>query len=300
MSQGSIKLGVAAALAGALAWLPASLSAPASGVQPVPPTIVLVHGAWAGPDGWDKVTAKLQADGYPTSTPALDLLSTSDDVATVRARLDAIPGDKILVGHSYGGSVVAQAAAGRGDVLALVYTAAFVPRAGQSLIDLGAGYLPPAALQPGHLTFLGAPFASPSLITPEFFRADFAADLNPKLAAQLSDQQRPTSFGLFFEPAGPVGSQPAWYAISAMDRMVDPALQRDLATRIGAHTVTFDDASHAGGYTHYATRLVKLIEQAAMASASPRSCREHPATVRVNRSACSEGGRPGSDLRPRR
>ena len=183
-------------------------------------------------------------------------------MAIVRAHLDAIPGDKILVGHSYGGSVIAQAAAGRSDVSALVYTAAFVPSEGQSLIDLGAGYLPPAALQPGHLVFVGEPFASPSLIAPEFFRADFAADLNPKLAAKLSDQQGPTSFGLFFEPAGPVGSQPSWYAVSGLDRMVDPRLQRDTAIRIGANTVTFDEASHAGGYTHYATRLANLIERA--------------------------------------
>ena len=346
--------------------------ASAAGQPHARPTIVLVHGAWAGPAGWDEVTAKLHKDGYPTATPALGLLSSYQDVAIVRAQLDAIPGDKILVGHSYGGSVIAQAAAGRSDVSALVYTAAFVPSEGQSLIDLGAGYLPPAALQPGHLIFLGEPFASPSLIAPEFFRADFAADLSPKLAAKLSGQQGPTSFGLFFEPAGPVGrpavvvrglgpgphggsapparhghqdrrqhrhlrrgqprrwlhplrdpprqphrtrgvgepfaspsliapeffradfaadlspklaanlsgqqgptsfglffepagpvgDQPSWYAVSGLDRMVDPRLQRDTAISIGAHTVTFDEASHAGGYTHYATRLTNLIERA--------------------------------------
>jgi pimeloyl-ACP methyl ester carboxylesterase len=165
--------------------------------------------------------------------------------------------------------VISQAAAGRADVLGLVYTAAFVPDAGQSLIDLGAGYLPPAALQPGHLAFLGTPFASPSLIASEFFRADFAADLSPKLASVLSAQQGPTSFGLFFEPAGPVAwhTLPSWYAVSGLDRMVDPALQRDLARRIGATTVTFDEASHAGGFTHYATRLVKLVEAAVIATA---------------------------------
>ncbi len=241
-----------------LTWTGVPGVASAAGQPHARPTIVLVHGAWAGPAGWDEVTAKLHKDGYATATPALGLLSSYQDVAIVRAQLDAIPGDKILVGHSYGGSVIAQAAAGRSDVSALVYTAAFVPSEGQSLIDLGAGYLSPAALQPGHLTFLGAPFASPSLIAPEFFRADFAADLSPKLAAKLSDQQRPTSFGLFFEPAGAVGSQPSWYAVSGLDRMVDPRLQRDTAIRIGAHTVTFDEASHAGGYTHYATRLTNL------------------------------------------
>jgi pimeloyl-ACP methyl ester carboxylesterase len=234
------------------------------------PTIVLVHGAWAGPAGWSDVATGLQKDGYKTSTPGLGLLSSYADVAIIQATLDAIAGDKILVGHSYGGSVISQAAAGRSDVRALVYTAAFVPDAGESLIALGAGYLPPAALQPGHLVFLGEPFASPSLIAPEFFRDDFAADLNPKLAAQLREQQGPTSFGLFFEPAGPVAwhNLPTWYAVSGLDRMVDPALQQDLAARIGATTVVFDDASHAGGYTHYATRFVKLIEQAAQAPAN--------------------------------
>jgi pimeloyl-ACP methyl ester carboxylesterase len=233
------------------------------------PTIVLVHGAWAGPDGWDTVVAGLQKDGYRTSTPALGLQSTYADVAIVRNALDAIPGNKILVGHSYGGSVISQAAAGRTDVLGLVYTAAFVPDAGETLIGLGAGYQPPAALQPGHLVFLGEPFASPSIIAPDVFRSDFAADLNPKLASQLAGQQVPTSFGLFFEPAGPVAwhALPSWYAVSGLDQMIDPALQRFLAARMGATTVTFDEASHAGGYTHYSARLVKLIEAAATATA---------------------------------
>ena len=254
---------LAVALFCLLAWLPAALVGSASAAPSTKPTIVLVHGAWAGPAGWDETAGKLRADGYVVRTPALGLISSYDDVATVPAELDAIRGNKILVGHSYGGSVVTQAAAGRSDVTALVYAAAFVPAEGQSLIDLGVGYQPPAALQPGHLTFLGAPFASPSLITDGFFRDDFAADLNPKLAARLSAQQQPTSFGLFFEPAGPVGTQPSWYAVSALDRMIDPDLQRAIASRIGATTITFDDASHAGGYTHYATRFVKLIEQAA-------------------------------------
>ena len=254
---------LAAALAG-LALLPAA--ALAQRVEAASrPTIVLVHGAWAGPAGWEQVVAGLDKDGYATSTPTLGLQSSYADVAIVQATLDIIPGDKILVGHSYGGSVISQAAAGRADVLGLVYTAAFVPDAGETLIGLGAGYESPAALQPGHLVFLGAPFASPSLIAPEFFRSDFAADLSPKLASRLSSQQGPTSFGLFFEPAGPVGwhSLPSWYAVSGLDRMVDPALQRDLAARIGATTVVLDEASHAGGFTHYSTRLVKLIEAAA-------------------------------------
>ena len=258
---------LAAAIAG-LAMLPAAALAQRVDAASRP-TIVLVHGAWAGPAGWEQVVAGLDKDGYATSTPTLGLQSSYADVAIVQATLDTIPGNKILVGHSYGGSVISQAAAGRTDVLGLVYTAAFVPDAGETLIGLGAGYQPPAALQPGHLVFLGAPFASPSLIAPEFFRSDFAADLSPKLASRLSSQQGPTSFGLFFEPAGPVGwhSLPSWYAVSGLDRMVDPALQSDLAARIGATIVVLDEASHTGGYTHYSARFVKLIEAAADATA---------------------------------
>jgi pimeloyl-ACP methyl ester carboxylesterase len=232
------------------------------------PAIILVHGAWAGPSGWDKVAAALHKDGYTTATPTLGLASLNDDTATVRAALDSIPGKKILVGHSYGGTVISNAAYGRSDVLGLVYTAAFVPDEGDSLLSLGEGYQPPAALP--HLIWAGAPFASPSLIDPSYFREDFAQDLSPKLAATLSAQQQPTDFSIIITPSGPVAwhTLPSWYAISGVDRMVDPALQRAMAQRIGATSVEFDDASHAGGFTHYSSRFVKLIEQAAQATAN--------------------------------
>ncbi len=76
------------------------------------PTIVLVHGAFASPEGWSKVADALHKDGYQTATPALGLVSVSDDVAIVQATLDSIPGDKILVGHSYGGFVIPTPPAG--------------------------------------------------------------------------------------------------------------------------------------------------------------------------------------------
>ena len=235
---------------------------------PKKPTIVLLHGAWAGPSGWDEVEAGLHKDGYATVTPTLGLASLDGDVATVRAKLDEIPGKKILVGHSYGGAVISNAAYGRPDVLGLVYTAAFVPDEGESLLDLGEGYQPPAALP--HLIFSGPPFASPSLIDSAYFREDFAQDLSPKPAATLSAQQRPTDFSIFVTPSGPVAwhSLPSWYAVSGADRRIDPAMQRAMAQRIGATTAEFDDASHAGGYTHYSTRFVRLIEQAALVTVS--------------------------------
>jgi pimeloyl-ACP methyl ester carboxylesterase len=230
------------------------------------PTIVLVHGAFASPDGWSKVANALHKDGYQTATPTLGMASVSEDVATVRSTLDSIAGDKILVGHSYGGFVITNAASGRDDVLGLVYTAAYVPDTGETINDLEVGYTPG--------TFLAHLVPAPSLPfvidDPQFFPQDFAQDLNPRLAAQITAQQRPSSVFIFDTPSGPGAWKviPSWYAISGADRAIDPNLQRFMAERAGSTTVQFDDASHVGGLTHYSTRFVKLIEQAVDATAS--------------------------------
>ena len=160
---------------------------------------MLVHGAFASPAGWDGVAAALHKDGYQTATPALGLASVSDDVAIVRSTLDSIPGDKILVGHSYGGFVITNAASGRSDVRGLVYTAAYVPDSGETITSLSVGYAPGAFL--AHLVF--APSFPIVIVDPQFFPEDFAQDLNPKLGAEIAAQQRPTSLGLFVTPSGP-------------------------------------------------------------------------------------------------
>jgi pimeloyl-ACP methyl ester carboxylesterase len=230
------------------------------------PTIVLVHGAWAGPAGWDQVVRVVQKHGYTTVTPTLDLLSVSGDVATVRTALDGIEGDKILVGHSYGGFVISGASAGRSDVLGLVYTAAFVPDEGDSIISLGEGYVPPAVLP--HLAFTGEFFNSPSYIAPPFFHSTFAADLSPEQANAMNAEQRPANAPLLGTPSGQVGwhALPSWYALSGQDLVIDPALQLFMAERIGATTIEFADASHVGGFTRYAKRFADLIEEAVAAT----------------------------------
>jgi pimeloyl-ACP methyl ester carboxylesterase len=224
------------------------------------PTVVLVHGAFASPAGWSRVAGALHKDGYQTATPALGLVSAADDVAIVRSTLDSIPGEKILVGHSYGGFVITNAACGRNDVRGLVYTAAYVPDNGETINSLSVGYTPGAFL--AHLVF--APSFPFVLVDPQFFPDDFAQDLNPKLGAEIAAQQRPTSLGLFGTPSGPAAwhAVPSWYAVSAHDRAIDPALQRFMAQRAGSTTIEFSAASHVGGLTHYAARFVKLIEQA--------------------------------------
>jgi pimeloyl-ACP methyl ester carboxylesterase len=230
------------------------------------PTIVLVHGAFASPAGWDQVADALQKDGYQTASPALGMVSVSDDVAAVRSTLDSIPGDKILVGHSYGGFVITNAASGRTDVRGLVYAAAYVPDSGETINGLGVGYTPGTFL--AHLQLAPAyPFVA---VAPQFFPQDFAQDLNPKLGAEIAAEQRPSSLAIFETPSGPAAwhAIPSWYAVSNHDRAIDPALERFMAQRAGSTTVEFSAGSHVAALTHYAARFVKLIEQASDATAT--------------------------------
>jgi pimeloyl-ACP methyl ester carboxylesterase len=252
---------LATAAVAALVSVVFTIAAPAQASTPRP-TIVLVHGAFSGSSAWNEVAAGLRKDGYTTVAPALTLSGLSADVATVRAALDATPGPKIVVGHSYGGLVVSNAATGRADVVGLVFTAAFLPDDGDTIVGLGTGYAPASFLAPGHLVVDQNGVAT---ITPANYREDFAQDLNPKLAGSMAAAQTPTSLSILFTPSGPPAWRdlPSWYAVSGADRVIDPALQRAMATRAGSTVVTFDDASHSGGFTHYSSRFVKLVEKAA-------------------------------------
>ena len=234
------------------------------------PTIVLVHGAWAGPSSWASVVHRLRDEDFRTVTPTLGLTSLAGDVATVNAVLNQIPGKKILVGHSYGGAVISGASSGRSDVLALVYSAAFVPDAGDSLASLGAGFNPSGVIP--HLLWAGPPFAPGSLasIDPAFFPQFFAQDLPVAQAAALCAAQRPIAFiPVFVTPSGPVGwhTIPSWYQVSGADRMIDPAQERFMAARAGSTTIEFPTASHVGGITVYTKQFSQLIERAVEATA---------------------------------
>jgi len=233
------------------------------------PTIVLVHGAWAGPASWDDVVRRLNDEGFRTATPTLALTSLSGDVASVDAVLNQIPGKKVLVGHSYGGAVISGASYGRSDVSALVYSAAFVPDAGDTLQGLGTGFAPSGVIS--HLVWTGAPFGLGSLagIDPLYFSEFFAQDLPAGQAEALNDAQRPIAFiPVFVTPSGPVGwhTIPSWYQVSGADRMIDPNEERFMAARAGSTTVEFPTASHVGGITIYSKQFAQLIERAVEAT----------------------------------
>jgi len=233
------------------------------------PTIVLVHGAWAGPSSWDSVVRRLNDDGFRTVTPTLGLTSLQGDVAIVDAVLNQIPGKKVLVGHSYGGAVISGASAGRTDVSALVYAAAFVPDAGDTLAGLGTGFNQSGVI--AHLVWTGTPFGFGSLagIDPAYFAQFFAQDLPAARAQALNSAQRPIAFiPVFVTPSGPVGwhTIPSWYQVSGADRMIDPNEERFMAARAGSTTIEFHTASHVGGITLYSQQFTQLVERAVEAT----------------------------------
>src|SRR6202011_1652167 len=132
--------------------------APATGNAPKP-TIVVVHGAWADTSSWDGVIQRLQADGYTVYAPPNPLQGLAYDPAFLADFLHTISGPIVLVGHSYGGAVITNAATGDPQVKALVYVDAFAPAQGQSLAQLLAAH-PGSCVVPANLNvvpFPGAP-----------------------------------------------------------------------------------------------------------------------------------------------
>jgi pimeloyl-ACP methyl ester carboxylesterase len=202
------------------------------------PTVVLVHGAWADSSSWDGVVERLLRDGYPVAVFATPLRSLSGDSGALRDYLAAVSGPIVLVGHSYGGAVITNAAAGNASVRALVYVDAFAPAAGQPIAVLAG---PDSALtNPAILQFVpaGAPTPTTDLyIDKGLFPAAFANDLPPAKARILAVTQRPLTYGALTEPSGaPAWSAiPSWYEIGTKDKVIPAAAQKQMATAIGAH-----------------------------------------------------------------
>src|SRR5947209_415741 len=135
----------------------ALMIASAASADAVKPSIVLVHGAFADGSSWSKVIPILEGDGYTVTAVQIPLTSLPDDVATTKRVIDAQKTPVVVVGHSYGGAVITDAAAGNSNVKALVYVAAFAPDAGEAVAAVGAKFAPPAlstALVPDAAGFL--------------------------------------------------------------------------------------------------------------------------------------------------
>jgi pimeloyl-ACP methyl ester carboxylesterase len=242
-------------------------------VQPPKPTIVLVHGAFADASGFDGVIDRLRRDGYTVRAAPNPLLGLQFDAATVRGFLDSIEGPKILVGHSYGGAVITQAASGDPDVKALVYLAALAPARGESLEQLFMRHVahpvPPLAeaLVPVKVSQPDGTTRMDVYLDPSQFRARFAADLPPAVVADLAATQRPLSAAALTDKVTVTPAWktiPSWYLVSGQDNGMSPDLERFMADRMHAHTSQVD-SSHAVYLSHPAA-VADLVSEAARAT----------------------------------
>ncbi len=245
----------------------AAVTSPATTPSAVKPTVVLVHGAWADSSSWDGVIDRLRRAGYPVVAAADPLEGVAQDSAAVASLLRSIPGPIVLVGHSYGGAVITNAAAGNANVKALVYIAAFAPDEGESVNDLihmkVAHPLPDLPVVPYPVQNANGTTDTNVIIDRAKFRQVFAGDVNPTIAAEMAATQRPAASGAVTEPSPHAAwhTIPSWYLVAKQDQALAPDVERFMAARAHAHTVEAD-GSHAVMVSHPDT-VTHLIETAA-------------------------------------
>ncbi|GAA3362164.1 alpha/beta hydrolase [Streptomyces antimycoticus] len=267
-----------AVLAGSLAALAAlSLAAttPATAAKAAhrpaekKPTVVLVHGAFADSSSWNGVIKRLRHAGYPVLAPANPLRGLAGDAAYLHSVLKSVQGPIVLVGHSYGGAVISEAAVGDPDVKALVYIAAFAPDKGESALGLSNKY-PGSTLGE---TLNSVPFPLPDggtgtdlYIKPEKFHDQFAADVPAAQTDLMAATQRPVAASALEEKATTPAwkTVPSWYLLATQDKNIPPVAQRFMADRAHSHTVEIN-ASHAVSVSH-PQAVTNLIDQAATAT----------------------------------
>jgi pimeloyl-ACP methyl ester carboxylesterase len=248
---------------------PGSSPVPGSGGGPKP-TIVLVHGAWADASSWDQVIGQLQENGFTAYAPPNPLRGVSYDSAYLKDFLSTIPGPIVLVGHSYGGFVITNAATGNPDVKALVYVDAFIPDQGETVQGLTDAQ-PGSCIGENALTFV--PYPDPAVpgdvdvyLKPSLVPSCFANGLPPSQAAVIAATERPLAASALQEPSGPPAWKtiPSWDVIGTADHALPPAEQLFMAKRAGAH-ITEVNAGHLSMIADPQT-VAQVIEQAAQAT----------------------------------
>jgi pimeloyl-ACP methyl ester carboxylesterase len=224
--------------------------------------VVLVHGAFADGSGWEAVAHILLNDGYEVSVVQHPETSYADDQKYTKAAIDAMGGPVVLVGHSYGGSVITEAG-NHANVAALVYIAAFALDEGESCASIEQA-LPQAskAFKPDS--------NGNWWIGQEHFAADFAADIPKDQAAFMAVSQVPISADAFTHKVSKPAwkSKPTWYMVATADRSINPEQERMMAKRAGATTVEVN-SSHVA-YMSHPRETAKLIEEAATSASAHR------------------------------
>jgi pimeloyl-ACP methyl ester carboxylesterase len=237
----------------ALAAAPAEQGA----APPVKPTIILVHGAFEDGSAWGRVIAGLQSQHYNVVAAQLPLSSLANDVQATRRVVEAQTGPVVLVGHSWGGAVITDAAAGNSSVKALVYVAAFAPDAHEVVTAYGEKYPSRlnSALRPDSAGFL--------TVDPAQFRELFASDVPAAEAQVAAATQKPMSAKAFGDAVDEAAwkSIPAYYVLTLDDQAIHPDLQRFYAGRMHANTTPIK-SSHAVIVSHAAEVSHVIVEAA--------------------------------------
>jgi len=232
----------------------ATLNAAAAGPAGIK-SVVLVHGAFADGSGWEAVAKILEKDGYTVSVAQPPETSYADDVKYTKAAIDAVGGPVVLVGHSYGGSIISEAG-NNPNVAALVYIAAFALDEGDSCASIETA-VPQAskAFKPDS--------NGNWWIEQDHFAADFAADIPPAESHYMAISQVPISTDSFtHKVTSPAWkTKPTWYMVATADRSINPDQERMMAKRAKAKTVEVN-ASHVA-YMSHPKETAKLIEEAA-------------------------------------
>lgn len=231
------------------------------------PTIVLVHGAFADASSWNEVISTLLAHGYPVVAAANPLRGVASDSAALVSLLASIEGPLVLVGHSYGGMLISNAATGNAQVRALVFVAAFAPDKHESAAQL-SGRFPGSTLGETLTPVALADGSTDLYIQQERFHAQFAADLPEQQARLMGASQRPVTELALNEPSGEPAWKtiPSWFVWGDGDKNIPPAALRWMAERAGGReTIEVPGASHALA-TSSADRVAAVILRAAAAA----------------------------------
>ncbi|SNY05629.1 Pimeloyl-ACP methyl ester carboxylesterase [Paractinoplanes atraurantiacus] len=258
LSRRAVLAGSAAIAATGVLATPAA----ASGRKKPKPTIVLVHGAFADASGWNGVLSRLIRSGYPVLAPANPLRGVASDAAYIASILATIEGPIVLVGHSYGGMVITNAAIGNPNVKALVYVAAFAPDAGDSVYALQNKF-PGTKLGLPQLEIRPYGQSGDGYVRREVFQEIFAGDLSRSTADVMWAGQRPGDVSTLQETSGAPAWKtiPSYYLVARNDNLIPAAVQRFMAKRAGARTAEVN-ASHVAMISQPGATTA-LIERAA-------------------------------------
>ncbi|MDZ4328439.1 MAG: alpha/beta hydrolase [Pseudomonas sp.] len=220
------------------------------------PSVVIVHGAFADGSDWGKVVPLLQAEGIKVTVVQNPLTSLADDVAATQRVLNNQDNGVVLVGHSWGGTVISQAGTDQ-KVRGLVYVAAFAPDAGQASKDLGKDFPAPPGVKD-----IAADKNGFLYMTPQGMATGFAQDIPAAQTAVMAATQGPIRASAFDDKTSVAAwkGKPTWYVVARDDRMIQPDLQRAFAKKLKAQ-VTEVQASHVPQQSRPAD-VAKVIIQA--------------------------------------